>query len=550
MQPLRSYPIQRKLRLVILATCTAALCVASSALFALQYFRFQRDYRLDIESRAQLFSGVIAKMLADRALVKTSDVLEVLDKDPRIVGAFLEPASGGASVAHGNPSAAVKGLARRGPGFYRAEGELIYVTEIRTATESIGTMVLMTDYRSQAIKLHGLYASILVIVLASSFLVAVVVSSRLERVIAGPIQALADTARNIAAERDYSLRARKEADDEVGACAEAFNTMLDQIQNRERELEHEIAERIRAEAELQRVHQQLMDASRHAGMAEVATGVLHNVGNVLNSVNVSATLIAEKLGSARAANLARAVRLICEHQGSLADFLIRDPKGHLLPGYLKDATEQLATERGAMMAEMLLLIRHLEHIKDIVARQQSYARVSGVIEALPLEELIEDALRINNAALDRHRITVVREFQPVPAAAVDKHKVLQILVNLIRNAKYAIDEGEDLERTLTVRLKASGDGRAVIEVCDTGIGIPAENLTRIFSHGFTTRKDGHGFGLHSAALAASQMGGTLTAFSPGPGCGAIFTLDLPIAGVQASANRAEEIEPVPAAMIA
>jgi signal transduction histidine kinase len=550
MKPLRSYPIQRKLRLVILATCTAALCVASSALFALQYFRFQRDYRLDIELRAELFGGLIAKMLSDRTRVEPGNVLEVLEKDPRIVGALFEPAGDGEAMEYGAADDAVRAAASLKSGFRSVGGELIYVSGIQRGPARIGTLVLKTDYRSQAIKLHGLYASILVIVLASSFLVAVVVSSRLERVISDPIQALADTARSIVHKGDYSLRAKKEADDEVGAFADTFNAMLNQIESREQALKHEIAERIRAEEELHRVHQQLMDASRHAGMAEVATGVLHNVGNVLNSVNVSATLIAEKLGSVRAANLARAVRLICAHQGSLADFLIRDPKGHLLPDYLKDATEQLAEERGEMLGEMMLLNRNLEHIKEIVARQQSYARVSGVIEALPLEELIEDAMRINSAALDRHRISVVRDFHPVPAAAVDKHKVLQILVNLIRNAKYAIDEGAGPVRLLTIGLRSVDGDRAVIEVSDTGVGIPEQNLTRIFSHGFTTRKDGHGFGLHSAALAASQMGGKLTAFSRGAGCGATFTLDLPIAGIPRHASNGAEPKPTSAALIA
>ena len=67
-----------------------------------------------------------------------------------------------------------------------------------------------------------------------------------------------------------------------------------------------------------------------------------------------------------------------------------------------------------------------------------------------------------------------------------------------------------------------------ISYIDNGIGIPADNLTRIFGHGFTTRKEGHGFGLHSGALAAKELGGALTVESDGPGKGATFTLEFPI----------------------
>ena len=375
--------------------------------------------------------------------------------------------------------------------------------------------------------------------LALSFLVAVLVSSRLERLICGPIQALADTASRIASRNDYALRATKTAEDEVGQFTDTFNGMLDQIQNRDRALRHEITERVRAEQELQQVHRQLVDASRQAGMAEVATGVLHNVGNVLNSVNVSATLIAEKLGTSRTGNLLRAAGLLSAQNGHLSDFLADDPKGRVLPGYLVEVSEHLAREHDEARTELDLLSKNIEHIKDIVSMQQSYARVSGMIETLAVEGLVEDALQMNAGAFERHRVTVLRDYAAVPPAAIDKHKVLQILVNLLRNAKYAMDDADDSDRTLTVRIRRKDDAFLAIEIADTGIGIPAENLTRIFSHGFTTRKDGHGFGLHSSALAAQEMSGRLTAASPGPGQGATFTLELPIAVASPVGNLVE-----------
>jgi signal transduction histidine kinase len=197
-----------------------------------------------------------------------------------------------------------------------------------------------------------------------------------------------------------------------------------------------------------------------------------------------------------------------------------------LPAYLGQLADQLLTDQKTAVRELDLLVKNIEHIKDVVSMQQNYARVSGVKEIINLRELMEDSLRMNTGALSRHRVEVIREFGEVPLVNIDKHRVMQILVNLIRNAKHACQESERPDRRLTVRL-ASGEGRIKITVADNGVGIPPDNLTRIFNHGFTTRKDGHGFGLHSGALAAKEMGGSLAVQSDGAGLGATFTLDLP-----------------------
>jgi signal transduction histidine kinase len=282
-------------------------------------------------------------------------------------------------------------------------------------------------------------------------------------------------------------------------------------------------------AELDKLNRQLMDTSRQAGMAEVATGVLHNVGNVLNSVSVAATVVSERLRRSKLANLCRAATVLREQNGRLAEFLTTDPKGKLIPEYIATVANQLAGEQDKMIAKMDSVGEHIEHIKEIVAMQQSYARVSGVYEDLPAAGLVEDALRMNMAAFDRHGIELVREFaENIPQVRVDRHKVLQILINLLRNAKYAMDAHSGHAKRLIVRVGMASPDRVKITVADSGIGIVPEHLTRIFNHGFTTKKDGHGFGLHSGANAAKEMGGTLTANSDGPGQGAEFTLELPM----------------------
>jgi len=281
-----------------------------------------------------------------------------------------------------------------------------------------------------------------------------------------------------------------------------------------------------AEQELEQLHKQLLVASRQAGMAEVATNVLHNVGNVLNSVNVSASLVTEGIGKSKCVGLARAAALLSEHAQDLPAFLA-GAQGKHLPAYLQELAAELLKERDTATAELSALLGNVEHIKEIVATQQSHAKRGGVVDTLDVRALVEDSLRMNEGSFCRHGVLVSRDFEDVPLIQVDKHKVLQILVNVIRNAKHACDEAPAGEKRVTVRVRAA-NGSVQICVIDTGVGIPQQNLTRIFNHGFTTRKDGHGFGLHSSALAAREAGGSLYAESAGPGHGATFTLTLPL----------------------
>jgi signal transduction histidine kinase len=277
------------------------------------------------------------------------------------------------------------------------------------------------------------------------------------------------------------------------------------------------------------VHKQLLDTSRQAGMAEVATSVLHNVGNVLNSVNVSSNLVADNLRKSKAANLSKVAAMLDAHEKDLGAFMTVDPKGKQIPAYLSRLAATVAEEQAEALKELGGLQKNIEHIKDIVAMQQSFANVSGLTEILKITDLVEDASRMNASSIIRHELQLTREYgTPIPEIIVEKHKVLQILVNLIRNAKQACDNSGATDKRLVVRV-TNGSNRVRVAVVDKGIGIPQENLTRIFNHGFTTNKDGHGFGLHGAALAAKEMGGALTAHSDGIGLGATFCLELPVA---------------------
>ena len=297
----------------------------------------------------------------------------------------------------------------------------------------------------------------------------------------------------------------------------------------------DITERKRAEQELANAQKQLVETSRMAGMAEVATSVLHNVGNVLNSVNVSASLVADKIKKSNSVHVRKVAALLREHESDLGAFLTSDAKGRQVPAFLATLGEAVALEQEQLLKEMAGLQKNIDHIKDVVAMQQSYAKVSAASETVKLDELIEECLRMNAGSLTKHDVRVVREFGETPAVEVDKHKLLQILLNLLSNAKQACDESGREDNQLTLRLACDGD-RVRISVSDTGVGVAPENLNRVFNHGFTTKKDGHGFGLHSGANAAREMGGSLTVQSDGPGCGATFILELPVQPRQATQN--------------
>ncbi|MCS7032649.1 MAG: PAS domain-containing protein [Phycisphaerae bacterium] len=291
----------------------------------------------------------------------------------------------------------------------------------------------------------------------------------------------------------------------------------------------DVTARKQAEAERELLQRQLVDASRYAGMAEVATGVLHNIGNVLNSVNVAATLCSDRLRNSKTEGLDRIVQLIAANRQESGCFFCQDDRGRAIPEYLQKLASILRSERDGLLAELSQVTRGIEHIKEVVRSQQAYGKRSTVLQPVKIQALIDDALMMALPAVDRSHIELIRQVPDLPELVMDKHKVLQVLVNLLSNAKHAVlDRTDHAPRMISVSVSYDpAQAQLSFAVTDSGIGIPAENLSRIFQHGFTTRAEGHGFGLHSAANAAREMGGTLTAESEGPGRGARFVLTIP-----------------------
>jgi len=337
-------------------------------------------------------------------------------------------------------------------------------------------------------------------------------------------------------ELDRANSQLKEANNELEASRVQILQKNQELEVTNTSLHIEMDQRKKAEAEKEKLYQQLMNASRQAGMADVASSVLHNVGNVLNSINVSTDTLIKTLKKPMVGDVCRIAALFNEHQDNLQSFLTADPKGKQIPSYLGLVAESLSGSHQTIQQELDSLVKKVDHIKQVVMSQQDIARAGSIREPASVEDMMEQALVMAMPEPEKYRIQVVREYSPIPTIMTDRHQVLQVLVNLITNAKNAMVEHSEGTHRLTLRLGVPpGSAFARLEVIDTGEGIKAENLPKLFAQGFTTRKAGHGLGLHSSAIVAKNLGGALQAESAGEGQGATFILDLPLVLVEAAA---------------
>jgi signal transduction histidine kinase len=354
----------------------------------------------------------------------------------------------------------------------------------------------------------------LVSTIAAGLLMMLTLLFLLTRTVLRPLAQLTNHAVAIGRSEELMRKLELQRRDEIGVLSGEFDRMLEK-------LAHSRAQVVRA--------------ARAAGMSEIATGVLHNVGNVLNSVNVSASVLAQNAQRSGAGDLKRVVEAIRGSTGDLQSFLARDPRGAHLDPLLEQLAEQLARENGERERELGALTRGIDHIKELIQAQQGIAGRAGVLEEVDPRELVEEALKLTVNASSGEPPLIVREFQELAHCPLDRHRLMEVLVNVIQNARQALSTPGLAERALRLRLRCEGTDELCIEVEDSGPGIAREDLTRIFTHGFTTRPDGHGFGLHASANAATEMGGRLEAHSEGRGRGARFLIRLPIVRARAAA---------------
>ncbi|MFT4647203.1 MAG: signal transduction histidine kinase [Glaciecola sp.] len=326
----------------------------------------------------------------------------------------------------------------------------------------------------------------------------------MKHIVLGPLSRLTKHTQWIGSNEDFRAKIDMHRTDEIGVLAGEFDDMMGQLEE---------------------ARSAYVETARAAGMSQVATGILHNVGNVLSSVNVAADLVNQKLTDMSVGDLKKLTEILDEHAGDLASFVRDDARGQHLQPFLSALSTELTTQRNAALEEVESLSRGVEHICDLVKSQQSYAVTKDLLEPTDLAKLINDASRISEQALfEDPGLTIERCYEDLPDIAVDRHRVLEILVNLVTNARQAMEGLENRHLILSLCRK---EELVCIQVKDTGKGLSEEQHTQVFHAGYTTKPTGMGYGLHSSANAATEVQGKLTAASDGPGTGSTFTLEFP-----------------------
>ncbi|MBI5693607.1 MAG: HAMP domain-containing protein [Verrucomicrobia bacterium] len=480
MTTFRNLTIGQKVGVLIAGACALTVLVAGLAIGGSTVWWTRKRVVADFTVRARMLAANTAAAVVFDDRRTAEELLATLRFEPRVVRAVLFRPDGSIFARHDrDPEAREEEVRRETEPIVIVAGRLLVTEPVRVEEAVRGTLLLDVDYALIRQEVLRPQLILLALILPGTFVLAVLSAAVLRNIVARPLRDLARTADRIAVEGDYSVRAPETGRDEVGQLSRAFNTMLRQVETANRELSEAHARLSSEMTERLRLQGALVTASREAGMAEVATGVLHNVGNVLNSVNVATNLLRERLDRARVGSLQRTVGLLRAHEGDLAEYVGKDPQGRQVLGFLEQVTQHLVEENAAVRGEIEGVCRHVDHIKEIVAMQQSYAKPGGVLENVNPAEVFDEAVRIKEDSCRRHRIRIERDYAALPPMTVDRHRVIQILVNLLSNAVTAIKAGDNPERRLSLQLAAAEEGRVRFVVRDTGVGIPPEHLTKI-----------------------------------------------------------------------
>ena len=291
----------------------------------------------------------------------------------------------------------------------------------------------------------------------------------------------------------------------------------------------DISERKEAEMRLEQAQLDLLESAHQSGMAEIATGVLHNIGNILNSVSLSAEEVNRLVKEIKFPMFDKAVTMLTDNRDNITDFLTTDPKGSKLIDYFVVLNDSFSKGFTSTKSEIEHMKSHIEMIKDVISTQQEYAKGNHYSETLDINRLIEDALKIERNSLNKNFIYVSTNLNQLPDCEVHKSKLLQVITNLLKNAKEATLENKNIEqRKISIESSKLDSHFAYIRIKDNGIGISEEDISKVFQHGFTTKEAGHGFGLHASIVAMKEMKGNITAESEGINQGTTFTVTVPL----------------------
>jgi signal transduction histidine kinase len=328
----------------------------------------------------------------------------------------------------------------------------------------------------------------------------------LQRRVIDPLQNMATHAVLVGETDNLDARLHIERSDEIGTLAHSFDCMV---------------------ARLAESREKLQIVAHHAGMAEIASEVLHNVGNAINTANCCVELVEERLSSSRLSGLEMATLMLSEQAANAADFFRNDPRGPKLIHYLVSLNDTLQKERCENLEEARRLQETIRHIRDAIASQQDHARRSDFRQRVNLMEVLEESLLVNAPLRQQMGVRVEINASELPDVSLNKSRVVQVLVNLQKNAVLSMQTVPEDLRRMAITVTVLAKGTIEISVQDSGIGLTPEIKERLFAQRFTTRTDGSGLGLHYCANVVREMGGEITAESDGPGTGATFRFTIP-----------------------
>jgi C4-dicarboxylate-specific signal transduction histidine kinase len=518
--------ITQQVLIFALLTCAGVLVPVGGGLFLHYYHQTQVRLSESLATTARITAANVAAALAFGDKDSAAEILSTLRLDPRITSATVEDAQHRVFAQYPKPSSGLVQAART---------SAAYQTEQAVVFDGVnyGHLHLTGDiskalHRAVA-TWSGVYALAFLLAGSTVFFIA----RRFQRQVASPIIALAATARRVAQDRDFTTRAPLTGCTEIDHLASALNLSFSEIALHQSHLDEEfealqleVRDRLAAEEALRQNQHAMNRLSREAGMAEVASGVIHNIGNTLTSISISSDLVATRLANARRRPLETLGRLLDPASPHTDALFTAHPEGPELRALLAKITQTLATDLEETGRLVGILQAGNSHLKRIVATQQSLARNRHLLETFMLRDALQEALLLART-LSRHHAPI----DDCPAndtlVYADRSLVVHILLNLLINAHDAIGSHGPAKPRITLTIGEPQAGLLPITVTDNGEGICSERILSIFTYGFTTKAHGNGFGLHNSANAARMLGGDLFVTSPGPGCGASFTLRLP-----------------------
>lgn len=309
-----------------------------------------------------------------------------------------------------------------------------------------------------------------------------------------------------ASSRDSKERLKLNRGDEIGVLGTEFDHLMDHLDQSRRKL---------------------TEAAHQAGMAELAGEILHNIGNAANSLNCSVAKLETRISESKINGLNRSVTLLRENSKNLEHFFLKDPRGPRLVQYLLDVNDAIQAERAENQGEIDRIRNTAHHISEIIHAQQAFAKRTDFRQEIDLQSLISQAVAINQQLIQSMGVRLVKNVPDLPELMLNRNKITQILVNMIRNGLQAMQDRSPDQRLLKIHCRLLDQRDLEIEVSDTGIGFDEHTQAKLFTHGFSTKTTGNGLGLHYCANAMREIGGSISASSPGPGLGATFRIVVP-----------------------